>query len=272
MVDISVLMSIYKNDHPLEVKDAIQSILNQTYQPEQIVIVLDGEVPNELLKVVETFAADSRFKVIPLKKNVGLGKALNTGIQYCNCEYVARMDADDFSVPDRFEKQAAYLSEHPEVDVLGGQIEEYDEKMKNKIAVRSVPTEMSDIISRCKKRNPMNHVTVVYKKESVLRAGNYQTCMYFEDYYLWSRMIKMGFSFHNLPDVIVHVRTGKTMYQRRGGRAYNKSVIEFQNKMYELGIINRIEWLENLVIRLGVANMPNVMRGYIYQHKLRTNS
>ena len=96
--------------------------------------------------------------------------------------------------------------------------------------------------------------------------------MYFEDYYLWSRMIKMGFSFHNLPDVIVHVRTGKTMYQRRGGRAYNKSVIEFQNKMYELGIINRIEWLENLVIRLGVANMPNVMRGYIYQHKLRTNS
>lgn len=271
MVNISVLMSVYKNDDPKEVESAIQSILNQSQPPKQVVIVLDGPIPDALLSVVKEFEEDKRFDVVPLEKNVGLGKALSVGIQHCKCEYVARMDSDDYSVADRFEKQMRYLEEHQNVDVLGGQIEEYDHKMQKAIAIRSVPLTMDEIKKRCKKRNPVNHVTVVYKKDSVLRAGNYQTCMYFEDYYLWCRMLQKGFVFNNLPDVLVHVRTGTTMYQRRGGKKYNDAIIDFQNKIYKLGLINRMEWLENLVIRIGVANMPNSLRGYIYQHQLRKN-
>ena len=272
MVDISVLMSIYKNDKPNEVESAIQSILNQTYTPKQFVLVLDGEIPEALFQIVKAFSKDQRFEIIPLKENVGLGKALRIGIRYCTCKYVARMDSDDFSVIDRFEKQAKYLEKHPEIDVLGGQIEEYDEDMLRKLAFREVPLDMNHIASRCKKRNPMNHVTVIYKKESVLKSGNYQTCMYFEDYYLWCRMIQAGFIFKNLPDVLVHVRTGQNMYQRRGGTTYNKAIIDFQNKIFKLGLISRLEWAENLIIRLGVANMPNNLRGYIYQHRLRKSA
>ena len=271
MVNISVLMSVYKNDNPKEVESAIQSILNQSRPPEQVVIVLDGPIPDVLLSVVKEFEKDNRFDIVPLEKNVGLGKALSIGIQHCRCEYIARMDSDDYSVADRFEKQIRYLEEHQDVDVLGGQIEEYDHEMQKAIAIRSVPLTMDEIKKRSKKRNPVNHVTVVYKKDSVLRAGNYQTCMYFEDYYLWCRMLQKGFVFNNLPDVLVHVRTGTTMYQRRGGKKYNDAIIDFQNKIYKLGLINRMEWLENLVIRIGVANMPNCLRGYIYQHQLRKN-
>ena len=273
MTRFSVLMSVYKNDKAADAADAIDSILNQTVRPDQIVLVLDGPVSDELKGTIERFAAEnSLIDVIPLEKNVGLGNALNAGLAYCRNEYVARMDSDDFSLPDRFEKQLAFLEEHPETDVLGGQIAEYDSAMENELAVRSVPVSAEEIAERMKTRNGMNHVTVMYKKSAVLAAGNYQHCPYFEDYYLWCRMINAGYRFHNLDSVLVNVRTGEGMYQRRGGRAYNEAIRDFQKKLLDLGMINGVQYCMNLGIRLCVANMPNALRGYLYQTKLRSKS
>lgn len=269
----SVLMSVYKNDRASEVACALDSLLNQTVLPSQIVLVQDGPISDDLQKTVDLYS--SAYPIIdpvPLEKNVGLGKALAVGLTYCKYEYAARMDSDDYSLPDRFEKQVGFLEAHPEVDVLGGQIAEYDSKMKKELAVRIVPLEMDEISARMRSRNGMNHVTVMYRKEAVLAAGNYQHCPYFEDYYLWCRMIKAGYRFHNLNDVLVNVRTGENMYQRRGGKAYNEAIIGFQKKILELGIIGRTQFIKNLGVRLCVANMPNALRGYLYKTKLRTGS
>lgn len=273
MMQFSVLMSVYKSDKADEVANALDSILNQTVKPDQIVLVLDGPVSDELHELVYNYAdREKTIDIIPLNENVGLGKALSVGLVHCKYEYVARMDSDDYSLPNRFEKQVAFLETYPEIDVLGGQISEYDSTMKNELAVRTVPLSSDDIENKMSIRNGMNHVTVMYKKSAVLTAGNYQHCPYFEDYYLWCRMIKAGYKLHNLDSVLVNVRTGEGMYQRRGGKAYNDAVIGFQNKILELGTINRFQYIRNLVIRLAVANMPNSLRGYIYKTKLRSKS
>ncbi len=273
MMQFSVLMSVYKGDKPDEVAHAINSVLNQTVRADQIVLVLDGPVSEELRQLVYQYAdSEKAIEVFPLEQNVGLGRALSIGLTYCKYEYVARMDSDDYSLPDRFEKQIAFLKAHPEIDVLGGQIAEYDSAMKNELAVRTVPLTSDDIAEKMKARNGMNHVTVMYKKSAVLSSGNYQHCPYFEDYYLWCRMIKGGYKFHNLDSVLVNVRTGDGMYQRRGGKAYNEAIISFQKKILKLGVINKHQYFKNLAIRLCVANMPNTLRGYLYKTKLRSKS
>ncbi|MBQ9891096.1 MAG: glycosyltransferase [Firmicutes bacterium] len=269
----SVLMSVYKNDKADEVAYAIDSVLNQTNRPAQIVLVIDGSVSDELHELILRYANNEKIvDVVPLEENVGLGKALSIGLMYCQYEYVARMDSDDYSLPDRFEKQVSFLEAHPEIAVLGGQIAEYDSTMKNELAVRLVPLSSDDIANKMRVRNGMNHVTVMYKKSAVLTAGNYQHCPYFEDYYLWCRMIKAGYKFHNLDSVLVNVRTGEGMYQRRGGKAYNEAITGFQKKILELGVVNHFQYLLNLAIRLCLANMPNSLRGYLYKTKLRSKS
>lgn len=266
----SVLMSIYKNDKSDEVVNALDSIFNQSCKPSQIVLVLDGPISEDLRDAIYLFAKKNPIiDIVPLNENVGLGKALSIGLGYCKYDYIARMDSDDYSLPDRFEKQVRYLQDHPDIDVLGGQIAEYDSTMVNKLAVRKVPTTMTVIVQMMKRRNAMNHVTVMYRKSAVLNSGNYQHCPYFEDYYLWCRMINNGCKFHNLDDVIVNVRTGEGMYQRRGGKVYNEAIIGFQKKILKLGLINRVQYFTNLIIRLSVANMPNFFRGTLYRMLLR---
>ena len=266
----SVLMSVYYGDKPEDVATALDSLLLQQLPPNQIVLVLDGPISEKMSETVKIYAdANPIIDVIPLKTNVGLGKALGIGLTYCKYEYIARMDSDDYSLPDRFEKQIEFLEKHPDIDILGGQITEYDADMKSVLAVRNVPLNMEEITERMKTRNAMNHVTVIYKKDAVLSAGNYLHCPYFEDYYLWCRMIKNGNTFHNLSDNLVNVRTGEKMYQRRGGQTYNRAIIEFQKKIRELGFISHTQYMKNLCIRLCVANMPNSLRAYLYKTKLR---
>ena len=267
----SVLMSVYKNDKLDEMSYAIDSILHQSVKADQIVVVLDGPVPDELKDAVIGYKETTGIvDIVQLEENVGLGKALSIGLTYCRNEYVARMDSDDFSLPDRFAKQISFMDAHQEIDVLGGQIMEFDSKMKEQLAERNVPITMPEIEKKMKKRNGMNHVTVMFKKSAVLDSGNYLHCPYFEDYYLWCRMIKLGYHFHNLEDILVNVRTGEGMYQRRGGKVYNKAIMDFQRKILNLGFISRFQYASNLCVRLCVANMPNALRGYLYKTKLRS--
>ena len=272
-VGFSVLMSIYINDDVDAVKVAIKSLLDQTLSPDEIVLVIDGPINDLLMKTVRQFQNNNKeIKVIALEKNVGLGNALNIGLEHCSNEYVARMDSDDYSLEYRFEKQIDYIKRHPEIDVLGGQIAEYDRTLQHSIGIREVPITMPEIKHRMPTRNGMNHVTVMYKKEAVLAVGNYQHCPFFEDYYLWCRMIKAGFKFHNLNSVLVNVRTGEEMYQRRGGKKYNSAIVTFQRKILKIGFINRKQFIGNVVLRLIVANMPNRMRAFFYKKKLRISN
>lgn len=266
----TVLMSVYYNEKKENLILAIDSILKQTLVPNQIVIVEDGKLPDDLYNCLEDYSKENKIiDLIKLSENQGLGNALNEGLKHCKNEYVARMDADDISVKDRFEKQISYLENHQDIDVLGGQIMEFDDKTNKDISARTVPSELSDLKQFIKTRNPFNHMTVVFKKKSVEDAGGYKDCKYFEDYYLWARMMSNNCNLHNIEDIVVRARAGTDMTERRGGLQYLKSIKNFENKLLELKIINKFEYIKNIIARFIVALIPNKLRYFIYQKKLR---
>lgn len=267
----SVCMSVYHGDNATFFKEAVDSLFTQTRQPDEIVLVVDGPVGDDIDQVISVFERQhDTFHVVRLEKNSGHAIARQTGLDTAQYEYIAIMDSDDIAVPDRFEKQMAYIETHPEVDALGGQIDEFIGDPSNVVGKRIVPQTDADIKSYLKSRCPMNLVTVVLKKDSVQRAGGYIDWYCEEDYYLWVRMTEQGMTFANLPDNLVNVRVGEEMYQRRGGMKYFKSEARLQKYMYRHGIISLPSYLYNVIGRFAIqVAMPNKVRSFVFQKLFR---
>ena len=268
--DFSVVMSVYKSDKADYFRQSIESIINQTVLPTEIILVLDGPVENEILTIInskiELLKGKIKINVISLKDNVGLGRALNIAVSHCNCEWIARMDSDDISIPDRFKLQLEYIVKNPDVDVLGGGIVEFIDTLDKTVGYRNVPLDNAQIIAFMKKRCPFNHVTVFLNKKSLIRAGNYLHCPYNEDYYLWIRMALKKCRFANLREVLVMVRVGNDMYERRGGKDYFDSEIKIQQFMLKSNVIDNLQYYYNVVIRFIVQRvMPNNIRGIAFR-------
>lgn len=269
-IEFSCLMSVYYKENPDYLKQAIDSIINQTLLPNEFVIVEDGKLTDELEKVLKEYEKKYPWiRIIKYKENRGLGVALHDGVLECKYPYIARMDSDDISVPDRFEKQIEYLEEHPDVDCLGTNMTEYDETMKNVVCQKKVPKYHEEIYEYLKKRNPMNHPTVIYKKEKVLQANNYEDYPYFEDYYLWAKMIKNGCVFYNIQEELYNFRAGSSMINRRGGKQYLNCIKRFQLDLNRLEIVDKKTCKLNIVKRYIVALLPNNLRGMLYKTFLR---
>lgn len=269
-IKFSVLISIYKKDKTDNVKIAIDSILNQTLKPFEIIIIVDGPISGNMMNLLNKYKKkEKKIKLHYIKENIGLGMALNIGINYCKCNYIARMDADDYSFDNRFEKQISQLEKDNNIDIIGSSIYEYDEELNKLISLKKVPQYDAQIKKFMKYRNPFNHMSVIYKKEKVIQAGNYVDCQYFEDYYLWCRMFNDGCNFYNLQEPLLKVRAGKSMIERRGGRNYNKYIINFEKKIKNIGIINNLEFIRNITIRIIVSSIPSHIRMLIYKKKLR---
>lgn len=267
---ISVLMSVYYKEKPQNLKEALDSLINQTIMPNQIVIVKDGKLTDELENILEDYEKEysDLIEVYSKTKNMGLGQALKFGIEKCKYEYIARQDSDDISVKERFEKQISYLKEHKDIDVLGGYIEEYDENLEKFLSIRKVPLTNYEICKYIKKQCPFNHGTVIMKKDTVINVGNYNSVK-LEDYDLWARMAKAKVKMENLPIILGKNRTGKTLYKKHGGRGRIKSIIEIENKLLKYGIINKMQCTINIIERSIVALMPIGIRKIIYTKIIR---
>lgn len=268
----TVLMSVYKNDNPVHFRIAVESVtINQTLPPNEVVIVVDGPVPDELASTIKTLENEIPYiKVHWLSHNGGLGNALRIGVEIASNEIIARMDSDDVSTPYRFEKQIRYMTEHPECDVLGGQITEFVDDETNIVGKRLVPCSHKEIFTWLKGRCPFNHVSVTMLRSRVLEIGNYQDWHFNEDYYLWIRMAEAGFKFANLPDTLVNVRVGKDMYARRGGWKYFKSEKGLQDYMLRKSMISVPRYLYNVAGRFAIqVAMPNNVRGFVFQKLFR---
>ena len=246
----SVAMSVYKNDDPEYFKDSLNSILNQTFEPDEIVLVIDGPIPGELRQTIQFYVAKNKcIKPIWFETNKGLGEALRIAVENCQNNLIARMDSDDISVPERFEKQIKLFEKNPNLSVVGSNICEFIGSIENVIGIREVPQENDQIKDFLRKRCPFNHVTVMFKKDEVLKVGNYQDWFWNEDYYLWIRMYINGAVFQNLEESLVYVRVGEEMYQRRGGWSYFLSEAKLQRFMLQNTIINFNTYLRNLAVR-----------------------
>lgn len=263
-------MSVYKNDNPEYFKYALKSIFDQTLLPSEVVLVIDGNVTKEILDVIDQFKIEiSReilFKIIHLPQNVGLGRALNIAVKNCTYEYIARMDSDDISIPERFQIQMNKFQMNKNISVVGGNIVEFIDDKSNVIGMRIVPQNHKDIVKYMKRRCPFNHVTVMFKKSAVLDAGNYQHLLYNEDYFLWLKLFENGANFANVPEKLVYVRVGKEMYQRRGGYIYFKSEYFIQKYLLRQNMIGRITFFENVLIRIIVQLiLPDSVRGWLFK-------
>lgn len=272
MEKYSFLLSLYIKDNPKHLEQSINSMLNQTVMPDEIVIVQDGPLTEELENTIRKYELKHPeiIKTVICKKNNGLGRALNIGLNHCNNELVARMDADDISLLNRCEKQLKAFNEDSKLDILGGNIIEFINNEENVVGSRVVPSENSKINKYLRTRCPLNHMTVMFKKTKVIAAGNYQDWFWNEDYYLWVRMFEKNCKFGNLDDILVNVRVGQDMYRRRGGLKYFKSEVKLQKYMLDKGIIPPLLYLHNLIIRLVLqVIIPSWLRAFVFKKFLR---
>ncbi|MCS7232357.1 MAG: glycosyltransferase, partial [Elusimicrobiota bacterium] len=221
----SVLIPVYFKENPYFLKESLISCIEQTLPPNEIVIVKDGPLTSELDEIINKIMSKYKnitdFKIINLSQNKGLGKALQKGVIHCSYNIIARMDSDDICDPKRFEKQINFFINHPNIDLIGGWIGEFIDNPNKLITIRKTPIDYENIKKSLRYINPINHMTVMFKKSSVIKAGNYQDYLFLEDYYLWYRMIRCNMILLNIPEILVYVRT-KDLIKRRKGFYYFK--------------------------------------------------
>jgi len=267
----SVLLSIYHKEKPDYFDRCMQSIWGeQTVKPNEIVIVEDGRLTEELYICLGEWEKKigSSLKRIVLKENKGLGKALNIGVKQCSYEFVARMDTDDISYPYRFEKQIQVLR-NKDIDICSSWVNEFELDEHDITSCKKLPEHNLELIVYAKKRNPLNHPVVMYKKSIVQNAGGYKDMPGFEDYYLWVRMMKEGAKFYNIQEPLVNMRAGYGQIERRSGLKYAISELKFQKELLKLKFITLSEFIQNITIRFISRVLPKYLLKKIYS-RIRT--
>lgn len=270
MTDFSVLMSLYIKEKPEYVEECFQSLLRQTVQASEWVVVEDGPLSDGLYEVLDKYEKEypGLIKRVPRPVNQGLGMALQAGVPECSNELIARMDTDDICREDRFKKQLAEFEKDPDLDIIGSCIDEFEDTPEDIVASRNVPLTDEEIKKYQKRRDGFNHMTVMYKKSAVLGAGNYQPCPLMEDTYLWVRMMKNGVKCKNIGEPLVYARIGKDMFNRRGGWAYFKKYKAAFKMVYATGYISRFDYFSVISVQFIVALVPRKLRGWIFKKML----
>ena len=270
-IKFSVLMPVYHKENPIFFKQALESIMQQTLMPDEIVIVKDGALTKELNNIIKNYSLNYNdlFNIITLAQNVGPGKARNAGLQACKYNYIALMDSDDIANLARFEKQIGYLEKHPEIDCLGSNVTEFEGNQENIISKKVVPITHEEIFKFGKWRSAMNNMTIIYKKDKVLEVGGYNSFNFGEDYLLFAKMLNVGMLFHNLEDCLVNARSGQRMLAKRVGWDKIKQEFLLFYEYKKMGYINSYQFVRNVSLKFLLRIIPNWLRSYIYKRFLR---
>jgi glycosyltransferase involved in cell wall biosynthesis len=266
----SVVMSVYRLDNPGHFKQAIDSVLNQTFLPDMIIVVIDGPINSNLDGVVSSYEENPVVRLERLPENIGLGAARHHAILSTDTPIIAVMDSDDICAPNRFERQMSAINTM-DVDVVGAFIAEFSHSPDTQERVREVPLTCEQIIKRGRFFSPINHVTIMFRKDSYLRAGGYKGLRKVEDYDLFHRMVLSGLNFINIPEVLVYVRASDDQYRRRHGVSYLQEEVRLHYGMYRTGYINFSIFLWNIVIRLLIRLMPVSILRWFSKKIMRVN-
>ncbi len=269
--EYSVLMSVYYKENASYLDYSIDSILKQSVFPNEFVIVKDGKLTDDLDKIIKKYndKYPKLFNIIELEKNMGLGEALRIGVLNCKYEFIARMDSDDYSVPDRIEKEFEMFEKMPELGLVGSNVEEFEDEIENIRCHVILPETNEQIKKFSKKRCPFRHPSLLYKKSEVINAGNYRTFYLCEDYDLYIRMIKNNCKCYNIQQPLVFMRISKDFYKRRGGWKYMKTILKFKSEQLKTGYFSIFDFLKTTIPHIIVCLIPNKLRDYIYRNFLR---
>lgn len=270
-IKFSVLMSVYKNDKKEFFIEAIESVLNQTLLPNEIVIIKDGEVSEELEDILKSYENNKLFNIIQLDKNYGLGLAMRYGINYCKYDWIARMDADDISHLERFKKQMKIIEQNPNIAIVGSNSEDFEINIDKINSKRIMPEKNEEILKFAKRRCPFIHPTVIFNKEKVLEVGSYDDIKYFEDYNLFLKLLKK-YEGYNIQETLFYVRNNLETSARRGGLSYLKLEYCAFKYFYKKDLINFYYFITNLIVRASFRVCGNKIRQNLYKYLLRKNS
>lgn len=262
----SLLLPVYAGDRADFLRRAFASSVDeQTLPPDDVVIVQDGPLPDSLIEVCDELVATSpvAVRLVRLERNVGLGPALDRGLEECAHDVVARMDADDISLPRRFELQLPLIADG--ADIVGSALMEFVDDVDEVVITRVPPLDPEWIRSAIRFRDPFNHPTVVYRRSMVQKVGGYQDLPLMEDYLLFARMLAEGAVPANVAEPLVYYRIGSGAYARRGGRALLRSEWALQRRFLEQGITSRAEFVRNVVVRGGYRLVPEPLRRVAYR-------
>jgi glycosyltransferase involved in cell wall biosynthesis len=261
----SLLVPVYDGDRPDYLRRAFRSAVDeQTVRPDEVVIVRDGPVRDELARCVAELVAGSPVPVtlVALERNAGLGPALDRGLAASRHDVVARQDADDVSMPHRFEVELPLIEN---ADIVGSGLLEFVTDTDEIVGQRVPPTDPAQIQRYARLADPFNHPTVVYRKGAVLAAGGYGSIPLMEDYALWARMLLGGARAVNVPEPLVFYRVGQAAFKRRGGRDLLRSELRLQRDFRRLGFTSRAQYLRNVLIRGGYRMVPWWCRRAMYR-------
>lgn len=261
----TVLQSVYYMDKPEFLWQSLKSIADNTVQPESIVLVKDGKLSEVLESVINEWKSKLPLKIVGYEENRGLAYALSYGLQFVETDLVARMDSDDICYIDRFEKQLSFFEKNPDIVLLSGYIDEFNDNPDIIISTRSVPLAHDAIKRYLKKRNAFNHMAVMFKKKVVIECGKYQQVPYFEDYDLWVRIVKSGYKTANIPEKLVKARIGNDMIGRRHGLKYSKHEIFFLRRLLNYKFIKKAEYIKLLFLRIPLRLLPKPFLKVIYK-------
>lgn len=269
--DFSVLMSVYVHDSPVFLEEAVISVINQTIEPKEVILVEDGELSDSLNQKIDSLLTKFKIiKLVKLKKNMGLGEALAKGSNYVTTKYIARMDADDVSINTRFEKQLKYFESDESLGIVGGQVAEFEKDTNNIIQYRTVPISNEKIRKFAKFRSPFNHPSIMIKTSVLRSAGGYKSFGHLEDYYLWMRvLLNKNIKVSNCDETILFMRVDRATFTRRGGVKYLSTYLKFRKMCFHYRFINFYEYIVSCTLMVISALMPNVFRRLLYSIFLR---
>lgn len=267
----SVLMSVYVKEKPACLSESLESVLNQTVPPDELVLVCDGKLTDELNVIIKAFESEYQkiFHSVRLIENVGTGLAANEGLKACRNELIAKMDSDDICVPDRFQKQLLMFLKNPDLDMAGGYIEEFDSDTRKPIAIRKTPLTHEEILKYARRRSPFNNQTLIYRKSMVNRIGGYTDIKRCEDYEFITKMLMAGAIGENIPEVLVRYRVTKDNYKRRKNWANTKSFIKVRRDLHRQGFSSLMDFLIPCTAQLVLFVMPEKFTSWVYRKFLR---
>ena len=229
-IQFTVLMCTYKNDDPILLEKAIESVYANSIKPDFFILTIDGPIPPKNQFLINQLKERFPLEINEIKENIGLAKALNSGINLVKTKWIARADSDDINLENRFEKQIELAKKG--FDVIGSNIYEIDPQDNKKLQKlrKEMPQNNKQIRNFSRYRNPMNHMTTFYKTEVIKLAGGYPDIYLREDYGLWAKLISHNRNFINTKECLVVAKGGNDLYIRRGG--LKNAIGELQLQIY----------------------------------------
>ena len=270
-IKYSVLMSLYIKEKPEYLKLAIESMINQTLKPDEIVIVKDGRVTSELQEILDNYLVSypNLFNIIGYEKNRGLGLALNYGISHCKNELIARMDTDDIAKTDRCMKQVKAFFLHPEYCIVGASVDEFYGTIDNITGRRVVPSQAKEIYEFAKRRSAFNHPAVMYRKSAVLKFKGYANLRRNQDVDLFGRMLYGGCKATNFEESLLWFRSDENLAKRRKSWENTWSYIDAIRKFWRVGYSSFFDFIVIVGAQIVMYLMPISVQNWIYKIFLR---